>query len=522
MRDQHNFGRREFLKQGAKVAGASLLIPSALDVVSGNTAALASGRESASGLPKFEGEITFYAQAYTPQHPTKSNPHPPTALFEIASRYQKLHPGVKIKFLPSNLGGNNYPGYVTTEAAGGKLPDITWNQWGQVNTGYYPKGIYINLKPYLLKPNPYVPGNKRWIDLFNPAIMNEITSPLDGGIYAVDGDYVATAVFYRLDHFKKAGVAQRPRTWKDFMTVHADLKRHGLTAFGMDLSSDGLIPAWWDRKLLVEFFEPRLKEFDVDHNKYYATVLDYAVGVKKGLFSMKNPAFQEVWKLFKDWSKYWASGATSINMNAPGQVTSGVSAVQLFMQGKVSMLWDGTWLIPTLDSLGFKGKYGVFTLPMVTKETSPYSNNINFQGVVGGPNAAFQYFVASSQADHDMTPARQAWCIDWLQYISTPANAATIVNDLGAFIPTIKGAPVRNGTVRSLIPTWHVPTSIEGPFSAAPTPQALDQSVRLLQEYVGGSVDWSGFSSQFESIIQQSVDTWAAKNNVDLNKYLKK
>jgi hypothetical protein len=45
--------------------------------------------------------------------------------------------------------------------------------------------------------------------------------------------------------------------------------------------------------------------------------------------------------------------------------------------------------------------------------------------------------------------------------------------------------------------------------------------VRLLQEYIQGSVDWSGFSSEFESIIQQSVDQWAAKNHVDLNKYLK-
>jgi raffinose/stachyose/melibiose transport system substrate-binding protein len=520
MSDEQCVGRRELLQQAGRIAGAGVALPYVFSLT-GNQPALAYHRASSSALPKFQGQISFYAQAYTPQHATKSNPHPPTKFFEVAARYEKMHPNIKIKFLPTNLGGTNYPGWVTTEAAGGTLPDITWNQWGQVNTGYYPKGIYVNLKPYLLRPNPYVPGNKRWIDLFNPRIMQEITSPLDGGIYAVDGDYVGTAIYYVRDHFQKIGVKKLPHTWKDFMAIHEQLKRHGFTPFGFDLSSDGLLPAWWDRKMLVAFFEPRLSEFDVDHNQYYATILDYAVGVKKGLFSMKNPAFQEVWKLLKDWSRYWAPGATTINMNAPGQVTSGVSAVQLFMQGKVSMLWDGTWLIPTLDALGFKGQYGVFTLPIVTKETTPFSNNINYQGVVGGPNAAFQYFVASPHADHTMTPARLAWCIDWLQYISTPDNAGSIINDLGAFIPTVKGARVVSSTVRSLIPTWRVPTSIEGPFSAAPTPQSLSQGVRLLQEYIQGSVDWSGFSSEFESIIQQSVDQWAAKNHVDLNKYLK-
>jgi ABC-type glycerol-3-phosphate transport system substrate-binding protein len=227
MSDEQCVARREFLKQAGRIAGAGVALPYVFSLA-GNQPALAYHRAS-SALPKFQGQISFYAQAYTPQHATKSNPHPPTTFFEVAARYEKMHPNIKIKFLPANLGGTNYPGWVTTEAAGGTLPDITWNQWGQVNTGYYPTGIYVNLKPYLLRPNPYVPGNRRWIDLFNPRTMQEITSPLDGGIYAVDGDYVGTAIYYVRDHVQKIGVKKLPHIWKDFMAIHEQLKRHGFT-----------------------------------------------------------------------------------------------------------------------------------------------------------------------------------------------------------------------------------------------------------------------------------------------------
>jgi hypothetical protein len=43
--------------------------------------------------------------------------------------------------------------------------------------------------------------------------------------------------------------------------------------------------------------------------------------------------------------------------------------------------------------------------------------------------------------------------------------------------------------------------------------------MRLIQEYVGGSLPYSAFASQWQSLLTSSAQSWAAQNHADLSKY---
>jgi hypothetical protein len=43
--------------------------------------------------------------------------------------------------------------------------------------------------------------------------------------------------------------------------------------------------------------------------------------------------------------------------------------------------------------------------------------------------------------------------------------------------------------------------------------------MRLVQEYVNGSLSYSAFASQWQSLLTSSAQAWATQNHVDLSKY---
>ena len=59
----------------------------------------------------FHGTITMWAQAYTPTKSMKissTNPTPRRALLILAGTWEKMHPGVHIKFVQGPSGGDVY------------------------------------------------------------------------------------------------------------------------------------------------------------------------------------------------------------------------------------------------------------------------------------------------------------------------------------------------------------------------------------------------------------------------------
>src|SRR5437870_381714 len=83
---------------------------------------------------------------------------------KLVAAWEHMHPGVKVKLLPLPPGDPVV--YQESILAANTAPDIMVLGYTQQMFPDVPKHWWLDLTPYMYKPNPYVKGNKRWIDTF--------------------------------------------------------------------------------------------------------------------------------------------------------------------------------------------------------------------------------------------------------------------------------------------------------------------------------------------------------------------
>jgi len=442
-------------------------------------------------------------------------------LKQLTDQYEAAHKNVTVQWLPeSNSSITAVNAQVESQASGGAAPDVVWEQYGPVTSGALPSGLLQNIKPYLDKPNPYVPGNTSWLSLFTPSTVPYMTSP-NGDIDIILGSDVETGMFYSKDAFTKARITATPTTWADFVTDLGKLKAAGVTPF---MFADGgpCNPSWFERLATSSLLAGQVSQFDVNHAQV-TTGLDVAVGIKKGIISMTNPRYAEVWQLLSQLASFSAGGQSSYDAcSAPTQTAPPLSTESLLIQGKVGILWGGSWYLPQLNSAGFTGKYGVFAEPPITTDSTPLALGTSTVGMIGGPNGAGEWGVTSQHADSSMTPAKTAIVMNFLAWLFTPQHLGdwVKVNSAGANIPTETGAPAANvAGLNSLVPSGQVGTVVDVVLDDVLSTAATNSGMRLIQEYIDKSLSYSAFSSQWQSLLSGSAQQWATQNHVDLSKY---
>jgi|HubBroStandDraft_4_1064222.scaffolds.fasta_scaffold06195_3 hypothetical protein len=439
----------------------------------------------------------------------------------LTDQYEAAHKNVTVDWLPNSSSSiTQTNAQVESQASGGAAPDLVWEQYGPVTSGSIPAGLLQNIKPYLGKPNPYVPGNTSWLSLFSPSTIPYMTSP-NGDIDIILGSSVETGMFYSKAAFAKAGIAAAPTTWADFITDLGKLKAAGVTPI---MFADGGLcnPSWFERLATSSLLAGQVSQFDVNHAQV-TTGLDVAVGIKKGIISMNNPHYAEVWKLLGQLVSYSGGGQSSYDAcSPPTQTTPPLTTETLLVQGKVGILWGGSWYFPQLDSLGFTGKYGVFPEPPITSATSPLALGTSTVGMIGGPNGNGQWGVTSQQADSSMTPAKTATVMNFLAWLFTPQHLGywITINQSGADIPTATGAPTLNiPGLSSLVPSSKVGTVVDVVLDDVLSTATTNSGLRLVQGYIDGQLNYSSFASQWQSLLTSAAQQWATTNHVDLSKY---
>jgi raffinose/stachyose/melibiose transport system substrate-binding protein len=439
----------------------------------------------------------------------------------LTDQYEAAHKNVTVDWLPNNSSSITASNaQVETQASGGAAPDLVWEQYGPVTSGSIPAGLLQNIKPYLEKPNPYVAGNTSWLSLFTPSTVPYMTSP-NGDIDVILGSSVETGMFYSKAAFAKAGITGTPATWADFMTDLGKLKTAGVTPI---MFADGGLcnPSWFERLATSSLLAGQVSQFDVNHAQV-TTGLDVAVGINKGIISMNNPHYAEVWKLLGQLVSYSGSGQSSYDAcSPPTQTTPPLTTETLLTQGKVGIVWGGTWYFPQLDSLGFTGKYGVFAEPAITTTSTPLALGTSTVGMIGGPNGNGQWGVTSQQADSSMTPAKTATVMNFLAWLFTPQHLGywITINQSGADIPTETGAPTVNiPGLSGLVPAAKVGTVVDVVLDDVLSTAATNSGLRLVQDYIDGQMSYSSFASQWQSLLTSSAQQWANTNHVDLSKY---
>jgi len=482
-------------------------------------AVLAAGCSSAPAPPSASGPVTI--KAVLPPNTGPITAADNAGLLKLTKQYEAAHKNVTVQWLSNvTTGITQANASMESQASGGAAPDVVWEQYGPVTSGALPKGLLQNIKPYLDKPNPYVPGNSSWLSLFSSATVPYMTSP-NGEIDIILGSDVETGMFYSKAAFAKAGIASPPTTWADFMTDLGKLKSAGVTPF-LFTSGAPCNPSWFERLATSSLLAGQVSEFDVNHAQV-TNGLDVAVGVKKGIISMSNPRYAEVWKLLGQLARYSASGESNYDAcSNPNTTSPPLSPQSMLIQGKVGILWGGSWWIPQLNSAGFTGKYGVFPEPPITSASTPLALGTSTVGVIGGPNGNGEWSITSQKADSTMTPAKTAVVMNFMAWLSTPAHLGywMKISGSGAYIPTEPSAPtVSLPGLPSLVPTGKVPTVVDVVLDDVLSTAATNSGMRLIQDYVNGSLSYSAFAAQWQSLLTGSARTWASQNNVDLSKY---
>jgi len=498
--------RRRTLSAATALAAAGLL-----------AAACSSGGSSGSG----GGNGSVVIKAVLPPNTGAITSAENAGLQQLTKQYEAAHKNVTVQWLPNNsssITASNAT--IESQASGGAAPDLVWEQYGPVTSGSIPKGLLQNIKPFLDKPNPYVPGNSSWLSLFSPSTVPYMTSP-NGDIDIILGSNVETGMFYSKAAFAKAGITATPTTWAEFMTDLGKLKTAGVTPI---MFADGGLcnPSWFERLATSSLLAPQVSQFDVNHAQV-TTGLDVAVGIKKGIISMSNPRYAAVWKLLGQLERYSATGQSSYDAcSPPTQTTPPLSTESLIVQGKVGVLWGGSWYFPQLNSLNFTGKYGVFPEPPITSDSTPLATGTSTVGMIGGPNGNGQWGVTSQQADSSMNPAKTVTVMNFLAWLFTPQHLGNWIkiNQSGADIPTETGAPVLNiPGLNTLVPSSKVGTVVDVMLDDVLSTAATNSGLRLVQEYLDGQLNFSAFSTQWQALLTSAAQQWVTANHADLSKY---
>lgn len=495
-------------RKGTKLVLACSALVSSGGLVSMVTGTSASAMSSAPHL-SYTGNITMYAQSYTPTVPGLTLPPGTAKLHEFeaaAAAFEKLYPRIKIKFVYSSTMGSDQ--WYETEAAGGVLPDVTWVQSTTADTTL-PKGIFTNLVPYFNKPNPYIPGNTKWSSIMNPKVLAITRSP-GGAQYVSDGDWVGTAWYYNENLFAKAGISHAPTTWEQLLSDCNQLNKHGVVCGDMQ-PVYGWFNAIFTANALGQADLKKLVSY-TPNSVGYINGNDQVRGYEAGFFNpAKNPRFTSWWPAVKQLYSTW--DPTLLGESQSNALPAGApTAESVFLAGQAAMTYDGSWLPAEMNQVPKAKRFriGSFVLTSL-KGSSPYATDLQTDQDVGGPSGGFQYAIPTMKADSSMTPAKFAATLDWVRFFSTPRWDQAIVNELGSLVPTFKGTKplAQNASIEA---TLDKPYYQLYPFNILST-QASDQTENLFTEYVSGHISFPAAEKQYDQLAQQAVTAYKAANH---------
>jgi len=466
----------------------------------------------------YQGTITMYAQGYNPPSATHTTPGQTVvnhnALSTLAMAWEKNHPGVTIKFVDLTAVGGTNDAYFTalrTRLTGGTAPDLFWMQSDiQTFDPYLRSGLILDLTPYLNGPNKYIPGNRRWNDAFQSP-WQTYGRNASGQYATVPQNIVSTGVYYNKAITDKLHLRMPPASWAEFLQDQQKVKDAGyLAMYGY---TGCLVKCHWYWTAIGSQFmlgeQSRLASltYHPDYVPGVVTAEDWARAVTKLHYLLsKDPGFIAAIRNFKTWSHYFAPGWAS-------DTTGDTKGQQLFASGRLAFFWDGTWLLPSLKQLKLPFPFGSFWYPPVTRATSPLAPAQALTPFGVGCICGISYAAPASLAHSPKLPL----VLDWLQYITTPANDATVVNEHPDSLPVVRGA-AGAPAIASLFTGEAVTAKYGGQFPISPPFQALapddtDAWYRDTVLYLQGATSEPDYLAQLDGLMAHSANELIAQND---------
>jgi ABC-type glycerol-3-phosphate transport system substrate-binding protein len=453
---------------------------------------------AAAAASKWKGEIRMQSGGYTPNVDRGPNVPQLHVLQDLADKYVKMYPGVKIEFVVQPQGTEQLP-WLVTQLAGGTCPEIVYGHATELEQ-YAPEGWFMDWMPYLQKPNVYIPGNQVWYDTFGKKLVELRRSP-NGALWSLPVNMVATIIYYNKDIFKQVGVTA-PTTWDEFMKVSKKIQDAGITPMLTDMSSYSAGPqlSWSYRVFISHFYDKKMAQIDSIKADNVVSAEEFARAVKKKIIAATDPEHKAVLAMYAEWAKYWQKGFLS--PATPG----------LFQQGKVAMWWQHiNQLVPLLNDPLRKFELGTFYCPQVTAATSPYSTGAPMT-MVGGASGE-QWAITKTAMDKKTVDL----CVDWIQFLTVPDNINALIEEAKTAAPLIKG-----GTPADMFKPFLAqgdsgvsPFVIERFFST----QQRDEWFREFQLFLSDKYTVDGIAARMQEIWVAAADELTSKQKYDQGKW---
>jgi len=423
-------------------------------------------------------EFNFYTPGMVPQ----GIGEPVKQARILADEWERLHPGKKIKYRMFLQTSNTEGEWLKTQLLGGIAPEII-SMNAEVSWQDVGKGWYVPLDGYLERPNPYVPGNQRWMDTFvNQALVQAKRAP-DGRLYCIPIDIVETGVFYNKRLLRAHGIERMPETWAEMMRMMDTLNAAGVTP----MASDNSLGSDWGQDIIFEMlYHDILAQLDLIPSRpdaegylgHYLEPQEAGFLFTKGFFTRRDPRWREMNRILKDWRSGWAKELKNAD------------PIRSFLIGRLAMFWTGSWFIRRITTDPYVDfEWGVAYIPTITRETSPYGPGTPAT-VIGG--AAVQLHVTNSA----LINGNLEDCIDFLMFVSAPKSIEALASEALIFIPNIVGAKVdeRLAPFQEIFKRQYCAIKWLDSFDGEPKKYWR----RMLDYYLNDGVDLDGYLAMLE------------------------
>jgi len=413
----------------------------------------------------------------------------------LVAAFEKKNPGITVKTEVLPL--SSFSQTESIQLAAGTAPDLMFDQ------ATYQLSAVLSLDKYLKEPNPYIPGNKQWIDAFNPKYYGfDVAAALDGKgqITEIPFNEVTVGVYYNKTAFAKAGITAPIKTWADFAADAAKLKAAGYIPFSMQ---SGSLEVGWLEDVIFNMLA---------HNKYsewnyfnaqgapgsnpQLTTKDMDRAIVTGSLNASLPSVTETLKLTKEFLQKWSTP------NWSGVTDSGggsVTALTDFYDGKAAMTFGTDYAQGALQGVSFK--YGTMPFPTITRATTSVSTDAPAQFGISGVGGT-AYMIPSTTKG-----ASLAASLKFLQFVTSPEGNAAWIKATGA-LPIVKGVPVPRAETGLLEGAWGQPKTIP----AFPGGAGANTNEVITEGYLLGDKSLSSEESFLDQQWKQAAEYDIKKN----------
>ncbi len=447
---------------------------------------------------------------------------PLTGFNKVADAFERRMPDTTIEFVEVPSSQREW---LVTQLSAEQAPDIfqvnVEDVWQDVQ-----KEWYVPLDQWLERPNPFVkpgePGSRQWWDLFKYQAITRGKAGPDGKMYCVTYDMVETGIFYNKNIFRALNLSV-PTNWGEFTAAQQKIKAAGYTPlviesrflsdWGIDLIFDQLYHGIND---LID-----VRKETGERAGYLTNYLDWdeiCFLHHKGFFTPQDPRWRETFRILKNWRPFMQqemSQGTSV----------GVDLTREFVTQRAAMYWDGSWTVNKLardPDVNFE--WGVFYLPKIRREDDPLASGVE-QCVIGG--SAMQYSLSnSSLAD---TPRdwplerrvaqseRVKRCVAFLQFMTLPESADTVINEVTTFLPNIVGVPPHKELepFDEFLKRRYTTTKWSYTFDL----RFNDILIRMFTLYLDDGIDEDGFLRWMNESLDAACDNITRRKQLDFTEF---